>query len=194
MHYRVAPWSEHMELYWGRDCQIYVTPAASDEVCVAVISRNPHLRLEDALPQLPDLRARLAGASNISIERGAITTTSKLARVEQGSIALVGDASGSVDAITGEGLCLAFRQALALADGMAAGSLAEYQARHRRLGRRARFMSHAMLALDGRSWLCDPVLRLMSARPVIFRKLLALHVGAKLPSHFTGVPACVQET
>src|SRR5947209_6259904 len=94
-YYRVAPWSEYMELYWGRDCQVYVTPVAADEVCVAVISRNSHLRLEDALPQFPQLSAHLRGAAGLTAERGAITATCKLARVTNGRVALIGDASGS---------------------------------------------------------------------------------------------------
>jgi 2-polyprenyl-6-methoxyphenol hydroxylase-like FAD-dependent oxidoreductase len=26
LHYHVAPWTDCMEIYWGSDCQIYVTP------------------------------------------------------------------------------------------------------------------------------------------------------------------------
>ena len=47
-HYRVAPWTDFMELHWGRHCQIYVTPVGGEEVCVALISSSPKLRLEDA--------------------------------------------------------------------------------------------------------------------------------------------------
>ncbi len=38
-------------------------------------------------------------------------------------LALVGDASGPRDAITGEGLALSFHQAVALVEAMAAGDL-----------------------------------------------------------------------
>jgi menaquinone-9 beta-reductase len=56
--------------------------------------------------------ARLKDAELASSERGAITVTRRLRRVyRRPHGALVGDASGGVDAITGEGLCLAFRQA-----------------------------------------------------------------------------------
>ena len=56
-----------------------------------------------------------------------------LQNVYNGNIALVGDASGSVDAITGEGLRLAFSQALVLAKSMKHGDLSEYQRKHRQL-------------------------------------------------------------
>ena len=128
IHYRVAPWSGYMELHWGAGCQIYVTPIGPQEVCAALISRDPRLRLNDALARFPQLSARLAGAPQVTSERGAVTASRRLPRVYRGNLALIGDASGSVDAITGEGLCLSFRQALALADSLAAGDLSRYQA------------------------------------------------------------------
>ena len=45
-HYRVAPWTDRMEIYWGKRSQGYTTAVSSEEVCVAVASRHPELRLE----------------------------------------------------------------------------------------------------------------------------------------------------
>lgn len=112
-HHRVAPWSDYVEVYWGGGLQIYVGPEASDQVCVTLLGRDPHVRLDDALEQFPELSARLAGSEIVSTERGGITASRKLRAVSKGSVALVGDASGSVDAITGAGVGLAFQQALA---------------------------------------------------------------------------------
>jgi flavin-dependent dehydrogenase len=106
-HYRVSPWTDCMELHWGAKCQIYVTPIAADEVCVALISREP-TRLDDALTAFPELVSRLRRAVPSTAERGAISATRKLRRVYKDKVILVGDASGTVDAITGEGLCLSF--------------------------------------------------------------------------------------
>ena len=50
-----------------------------------------------------------------------------LRSVQRGRVALVGDASGGVDAITGEGIRLGLRQASALAEAMAAGNLQQYE-------------------------------------------------------------------
>lgn len=189
VHYRVAPWSDCMELHWGAGCQIYVTPVSPEEVCVAMISRDSHLRLDQVLPRFPALGARLRGATRATSERGAVTANCRLKRVWRGRVALVGDASGSVDAITGEGLCQAFQQALALADGLASGTLARYQAEHRRLAKRATLMSNCMLALDQRTWLRQRALRALACRPAIFRKLLAMHVGA-LPAFECAASGC----
>src|ERR1019366_4460395 len=63
-HYRVAPWTDFMELHWGRHCQIYVTPVSREEICLALVSSSPKLRLrmDDALGEFPELSARLKDA------------------------------------------------------------------------------------------------------------------------------------
>jgi flavin-dependent dehydrogenase len=177
-HYRVRPWADFMEVYWGPGCQMYVSPVGTNETCVALLTRDPHMRLDPALPHFPDLARKLQGADTLSEERGAVTAMRRLRRIYRGQIALVGDASGSVDAITGEGMGLAFRQALALAEALVANNLDQYQAAHRRLARRPAFMAHLMLTLDRFPRLRPGVLRAFAAKPVIFERLLAVHVGA----------------
>lgn len=175
-HYRIAPWGEHMEIHWGPDSQIYVTPVAENEVCVVLIARDPRARLDEALPNFPAVAQRVARA-DFGHERGSVTATRRLKAVTRGNVALIGDASGSVDAITGEGLSLLFQQAAALADALEAGDLGRYEAAHRRIGRRPEFMADLMLLLDGRRRLRETALSVMSAYPAIFARLLALHVG-----------------
>ena len=180
-HYRIAPWTDHMEIYWGSCCQMYVTPVSPREVCVAVISRDSHFRFDSALPQFPELSSRLARVSASTAERGSVTVSRRLCRVFRDRTILIGDASGSVDAITGEGLSLSFHQALAMADALVSEDLAAYQAEHRRLMRRPAFMASLMLTLDRFPWLRPAVLRAMAFEPAIFSKLLAVHVGAPSP-------------
>jgi flavin-dependent dehydrogenase len=177
-HYRVAPWTDCMEIYWGAGCQFYVTPVSADEVCAAVISRDRHLRFDQALHNFPELMRRLDGSTPAGAERGAITASCSLRNVVRGRVALLGDASGSVDAITGEGLCLAFQQAIALASALETGNLDAYQAEHRRLLRRSAFMARLMLSLNEFGWLRERALRAFPATPSAFSTLLAAHVGA----------------
>jgi flavin-dependent dehydrogenase len=177
-HFAVAPWTDCLEIFWGEGCQIYVTPVGACEVCVALISRSPGLRLEEALAGFPVLQSRLPNAAVSSRERGAVTATMRLRRVTSENVALIGDASGSVDAITGEGLCLTFRQANLLAGAMARGDLSSYQNVHRRLAIRPSLMAEMMLLMDRSTWLRGRALRAMASNPPIFRRLLAMHVGA----------------
>jgi flavin-dependent dehydrogenase len=176
-HFRMTHGSDHMELHWGDRCQLYLTPVGPRELCIASISRDPHLRLDDAVRRFPAVAARLHGAEPLGEERGGITVRRRLNSVVRGNIALVGDASGSVDAITGEGLCLVFQQSAALARAMVSGDLSRYQKDHARIGRRPDFMSRAMLLLDARRRLRGRVLRAMAAEPRLFAGLLAMHVG-----------------
>jgi flavin-dependent dehydrogenase len=191
-HYRVTPWTEFMELHWGRHCQVYVTPVSHEEVCVALVSSSPKLRLglripgppipgqpmEDALGEFPELLARLKDAESASSERGAITVTRRLRRVFRGRTVLVGDASGGVDAITGEGLCLAFRQAALLGECLASGDLAHYQKSHRALMRRPALMARVMLFLANHPHLRQRTMQVFQSSPRSFAGMLAMHVGA----------------
>ena len=177
-HYRIAPWSEFMELHWGPKCQIYVTPIAADEICVALVSRDPHLRLDAGLKVFPEIVSRLRDAEPSSMERGSITSTRKLPQVYQRRVALVGDASGAVDSITGEGLCLTFQQAEVLAQCLATGDLRRYQQGHTRLARRPAMMARLLLALDWKSSVRQRVMRAFDANPRLFSRMVAMHVGA----------------
>jgi flavin-dependent dehydrogenase len=182
-HYRIPPWTNMMELYWARQAQGYVAHVTEDQVCVGLMSRDPHMRADEALRCLPELDARLRGAEITSKERGALSVTRRLKRVYRENVVLVGDSSGTVDAITGEGLGLAFSQALVLADCMRSGKLNRYQREHRRLALRPSLMAGLMLTLDGRPWLQHRALKVFRKRPEIFHRLLALHVGAVSPMH-----------
>jgi flavin-dependent dehydrogenase len=178
-HYRVAPSSRFMEIHWGDRCQIYVTPVSDREVCVVLISRDSHLRLDEALTRFPQVQDRLSRAETTTAERGGISASRRLRRVCRGNVALVGDASGSVDAITGEGLCLLFQQAVALAHAFEAGDLSRYQTAHRQIGFRPELMAHSMLLLDRSPRLRHRAIGAMAAHPGIFSRLLATHVGEK---------------
>ena len=178
-HFALAPWSPRVEVWWGHGCQIYITPTAPNEVCVALISRDSRLRLEDAITlHFPTLARRLRGAEPTSSERGAVTATRRLRHVATSNIALIGDASGSVDAITGEGIGLSFRQAALLAEALAAGNLAHYSARHAVLSFRPRCMAKLLLTMDRGRTIREGTIGALSSVPSVFQKLLAVHVGA----------------
>jgi menaquinone-9 beta-reductase len=177
-HFAIAPWTDCMEIYWGAGCQVYITPVGPKEVCAVLMTRTPELRLHDALQRyFPALQSRLPGTAVSSRERGAVTMTMRLRRVTRDNVALIGDASGSVDAITGEGLCLTFKQAGVLADAMAHGDLTAYNRAHPRLAMRPHLMSKAMLLLDRGSAVRHVAMRAMSLQPRIFESLLAVHAA-----------------
>ncbi len=176
-HYGIAPWSPYMELHWGPRSQVYVTPVSDREVCIARLSRDAKLRPDDALDDFPEIRAHLSSARPCSSTMGAITASRMLRRVSRDEVVLVGDASGSVDAITGEGMCLAFHQALALARACRHGKLELYQTAHRTLSRRPHLMGALMLTLERHPAFRARALASLSKHSDVFASLLAIHVG-----------------
>jgi flavin-dependent dehydrogenase len=171
-HFRAAPWTDFVEVYWGRSCQLAVTPTGPEEIGVAVISRNSRMRVQSALREVPILAARLDGAAPTTRERGAPCGLRRLPSVCGGGFALIGDASGSVDPITGEGLGLAFSQAMALGDALRDGDLHGYQAAHERICKATRWLSRVILAMDGNAWLRRRAMRTLAAEPHLFARLL----------------------
>jgi flavin-dependent dehydrogenase len=183
-HYRVRPWSESVEIYWGENAQAYVTPVAEDEVGVVLISRDAGVGFSAMAMEFPQLARRLRAAEGLAKgDRGAVTMMRRLPRVYRGNVVLIGDASGSVDAITGVGLCLGFRQALALGEALEGGDLRRYAVAHRRLARRPAMMGRLMILLDGRTQLRERTIRALASDANLFARLLAIHVGVKSSAH-----------
>ena len=143
--------------------------------CIVVLAeKSQDANFAESFADWPELKERLANAEPSSRERGAITAMHSLKNVYKKNVALVGDASGSVDAITGEGLRLAFCQALALAEGMKRGDLREYQRVHQRLARRPSWMANLLLLLGRNAGIRQRALKSLAAKPGLFAELLAI--------------------
>ncbi|MCU1312350.1 MAG: hypothetical protein JWM54_107 [Acidobacteriaceae bacterium] len=176
-HYGVAPWSRFVEIYWGNHAQAYVTPVGSEQVCVVIsLSKKRQASFQDALRELPELEGRLARASCTSAARGAVTLGRRLKQRTRGPVALVGDASGSVDSITGEGLSIGFHQATPLADAIVANDLSGYEQASREISRVPLFMSQTMLLLDRSVLLRRHTLAAFARSPQLFARMLRVHV------------------
>ena len=174
-HYAVAPWTDFVDVYWGERCQIVVTPTGTDEICVSVFTSDPHLHLDHAIAEFPSLAARLAGASAVSTQAGAVTSVGRARRVVRGNVALVGDASGTVDGIAGQGLSLAFQQALALGEALGRGDLALYESAHRRIMPTAARIARLLLLMGASSLVRRKAFRFFAAHPAFFSNLMSLH-------------------
>ena len=177
-HFRIEPWADLVEAHWAHGVQAFVTPVAANEVEVAMLFSDPHLRFPDTLRLFPELVARIAGAEATSHVRGAVTPSRRLNRVATSNLALLGDASGSVDSVTGLGLAMAFQQAVALGEALAQDDLSLYAAQHHRLAIRPRVMESVMLAMNQRDSLRRRAIRTLAAEPAHFSSLLSVHTGA----------------
>jgi flavin-dependent dehydrogenase len=175
--FQCTPWSDRVEVHFGGHEQLYVTPLSDDEVGVALLTSKRGRRLSDALPDFPAVANRLAAAARTSTMRGAVTRTRRLREVIHDNVAVLGDASGSVDAVTGEGLLSALRQAHALGDAIAAGEPQGYAAAHRQISQRPQRMARLLLLLDRYPWLERRFVARMAKRPESFAALLRVHLA-----------------
>jgi menaquinone-9 beta-reductase len=184
-HYAVTPWTDFVEVYWSDHGQAYVTPISASEVCVAFIANAKFPNSAEALKHFPALARHLASAQPNGTPRGSVTYGRTLRRVTAGNIALIGDASGSVDAVTGEGMALCFRQAAALASALKANDLAAYQHAHRGIQRMPTLMSRSLLLMDRSPRFRARALTTFERNPKLFSRLRQTQIGHS-PTQFFG--------
>ncbi|MFZ1285998.1 MAG: NAD(P)/FAD-dependent oxidoreductase [Candidatus Phosphoribacter sp.] len=143
-HFGLAPWSEHVEVHWADHGEAYVTPVADDLVSVAILTSRPApytLMLRD----FPTVCDRLGDAPTASSVRGAGPLRQRSRRRTAGRVLLAGDASGYVDALTGEGIALGMAHARAAAAAIAAGSPQAYERSWWRATWRYALLTHTLV-------------------------------------------------
>lgn len=167
-HYGIRPWSDHVEVHWGPHGEAYVTPVADDLVGVAVLSSR-RVPFDEQLADFPGLRARLAGSSAATRVLGAGPLRRRSLRRVAGRVLLVGDASGYVDALTGEGISLGLAQARSAVVAVAAGRPAAYEASWRRATRRYTLLTELLVHGTRPSWARRGIVPAAAALPWVFR-------------------------
>lgn len=190
-HYRLAPWSDRVEVHWRDGVEAYVTPVAKDEVGVAMLWGGGGDRFDGLLGRFPALQATLAGSPVVSRDRGAGPFRQRARAVVRGRVVLLGDAAGYLDAITGEGLGLAFQQAEALGDALdrrGRADLAPYVRACRSLARLGDVMTEVLLFCERHPSLRRRLVRELGRRPALFSRLLGAH-ARQLPLRRVGAGA-----
>jgi flavin-dependent dehydrogenase len=170
-HFRVAPWSDMVEVHWLPGQEVYVTPVSRDTVGVALLGPSP-LDLQSAIARLPTLAGNLSGAAEVSSLRGAgplrQSTTARVA----GRVLLVGDAAGYVDALTGEGMRLGFAQAQAAVDAIVDNQPQRYEAAWRRITRSYRNLTNTLLWVGAHPRLRPMIVPTAAALPRTFTRIV----------------------
>lgn len=143
LHASTAPWTDHVEVHWAADAEAYVTPVGDDRVGIALLGtrRGP---FHEQLASFPALQAHLRGAELSSV-RGAGPLRQGSTQRVAGRVLLAGDASGYVDALTGEGIALGLAQAAAAVDAIRADDPLAYERAWRRITWRYRWLTSALL-------------------------------------------------
>jgi len=125
-HYAVEAWSDLIEVHWTPLGEIYVTPTADGVVGLALLAKRG-VRFDDALASAPELAERVRGLEPASQLRGAGPLRQNTRARTSGRVLLVGDASGYVDALTGEGIRIGLDQARAAVDAVVSAAPARYE-------------------------------------------------------------------
>jgi len=114
-HLRLPPWNDLVEVHWSAGAEAYVTPIGPRCVNLAFLWQEDALAekasFESLLDGFPALSERVRGAPVESEARGAGPLARRVKSRAAPGLALIGDAAGYVDAITGQGLSLAFTSA-----------------------------------------------------------------------------------
>ncbi len=138
-HFRVPAWSELVEVHWSPWGEAYVTPVEPDLVGVAILSRH-----RPDLAWFPWLASHLRGAQP-GPARGCGPLRQVVSRRVAGRVLLVGDAAGYEDALTGEGISLAVRQAAAAVTAIVNDDPWSYEAAWRRITRTYRLLTRGLV-------------------------------------------------
>lgn len=185
-HFAIPPWADAVEVHFGEGAEAYVTPAGRRRVGVAFLfERGAASSFDELLARFPALEGLLRGARADSEARGAGPLARRSRRRVADRLALLGDAAGYLDAVTGDGLAVAFACALdlaallpgAIARGAGARALRGYEAAWRRHYAPYWAWTRLVLAVARRPSLRGRVLALASALPRPFEEAVRLAVG-----------------
>lgn len=126
---------------------------------------------------VPSLDARLGPAEPAGGVRGAGPLRQDVRCRVYGSVLLVGDASGYIDALTGEGISVGLAQAAALVECLQSGSVAGYEQAWRRVSRKSRLLTAGLLWSRHRSLLAPHIVPAAEHFPRLFTSIVN-HVAA----------------
>jgi flavin-dependent dehydrogenase len=166
-HYRIAPWTDFVEVHWATESEAYLTPVADDVVGVAILGPGKG-DFAARLSAFPALGERFAAARQIGSDRGAGPLRQDVSRRVHGRVLFVGDASGYLDALTGEGISVGLAQADALVACVADGRPEAYERSWRRVSRTSRLLTAGLLWTRNQPVLAPRIVPVAAALPPVF--------------------------
>lgn len=207
-HYEVEPWSDLVEVHLADGLEAYVTPVGPSQMGIALLwtrttsvradgeadasrGRETRERADEESPmgisrgqfdrlleRFPLLSERLSAARPLDQPIGAGPFHQPVKRRHAAGVALVGDAAGYLDALTGDGVALGFATARALVAVVAAGHpLSAYEAAWRTITRRHRYFTAVLLTHVRHPRLRRRTVGFLASRPDLLGRLLSAYVG-----------------
>lgn len=202
-HFAISPWSEYVEVHWEHGLEAYLTPCGQNLVGVTFLwDRNVWSKIPGGpeifpffLNKFPRLEQYLAGAAPVDRPRAIGPLQASARSVIHAGVLLIGDASGYLDALTGEGISLALAQALALEETvvplllgntnhpepLSVHDLSAYANAHRAIVTPYFRLTGLLLQLQRRPGLARRVIKALSRQPDLFQHLLSANMGLASP-------------
>lgn len=165
-HVRIPPWTDYVEVYWADGAEAYVTPVADDCVGIAVLTTRRG-GFDWQIGSFDTLHARVGGHPH-GPDMAAGPLRQRVGALTAGRVLLVGDAAGYVDALTGEGLGIAFGGAELLVGCVVADRPGDYDRQWRRMSRRYRLMTSALVRASAYRPVRSQVVPAAAAFPRVF--------------------------
>jgi flavin-dependent dehydrogenase len=165
-HIQLAPWSDRVEVHWAPGGEAYVTPVSQDCVGIAVLSAS-RASFDRHLAEFPALADRVRGCS-YGRDRAAGPLRQGARHRAAGRVLLVGDAAGYIDALTGEGIGLAFSGAEALVTCVVAERPGDYDRQWRTLTRRYRLLTAGLVRAGSIPMIRPHIVPVARALPAVF--------------------------
>lgn len=198
-HFDGDPWTDHVEVYFARGFEVYVTPVAGG-VNVAALwdaalmqpgtGETPVLSL---VAQVPALERRLRGRTTTDRARAAGPFDVRVRQPWRPGVLLLGDAAGYVDALTGEGVGAAFEQAVLLSDAVIPAlrrtprgtmvddsAVATFWREAKRRSRANRLLTRLLVQIARHPALVEGSIAALGSSPRLFARLLDVNMGRGL--------------
>ena len=153
-------------MHWAPGAEAYVTPVADDCVGIAILS-STRGGFDSHFAEFPALRARVNGHPH-GPDRAAGPLRQQARSRTAGRVMLVGDAAGYIDALTGEGMGLAFGAAKLLVNCAVADRPEDYDEQWRRETRRYRILTAALVKAGLHARIRARIVPAATALPALF--------------------------
>ncbi|MEI6806001.1 MAG: NAD(P)/FAD-dependent oxidoreductase [Myxococcaceae bacterium] len=185
-HYAIKPWNSKVEIHWSPGLEAYITPCSADEIGVAflwdkdryeppMLGRN---LIDGFLLSFPELRERFDNKQKIGPTRSTGPFCHPVKSPISHRAALIGDAAGYLDPITGEGISLGLKSALLLTDCLIQNKDLSWYARNLKKSRRSYYLTtQSLLFCAKHERLFQTTIGFLNKHPQIFQRLLSLNMG-----------------
>lgn len=195
-HYRIKPWSDFVEVYWGDGAEAYITPCGPELIEVAFLwnkvvfpqRRGGTALFEDMAAHFPAVFEKLLQAAPTDTIRSAGPLHQRVLSPVADGVLLAGDAAGYLDAITGEGISLALMQTAAIGNTVVpllksstgvptAHDLHPYLRQYKRDIRLYYSLTHLALFFSRHPAAAEKTIQTLSEYPDVFQTLLTMNMG-----------------